>query len=324
MTTEPISTPRDLGFGQAVADQTRERLLNKDGSFNVQRRGLPWLASMNAFNSLITMTWPRFLALLTSFYLLVNAGFAVAYLAAGPGALTGAGAAGLTGRFEQAFFFSVETFSTIGYGHTTPANFASHVLMTLEAIVGLLTTALATGLVFARFSRPVARIRFSRNAVVGPYRGGKALKFRIANLRESQIIELSARVHFSGVEESGGGRHRRFHDLALERQRVTFFPLHWTLVHPINEASPLAGLSSEDCLACDAEILIQLSGTDETFSQPVHARSSYKAEEILWDADFVSLLPPPGRRGPVSIDLQKLDDVVAAGAGSDAGPGAVT
>ena len=313
MTTESISASRDLGFGQVVADQTTQRLLNPDGSFNVRRRGLPWRASMSAFNALVTMSWPRFLVLLTAFYLLANTLFAAAYFAAGAGALTDPAAAGLSGRFEQAFFFSVETFSTAGYGHTTPASRLGHLVMTVEAIFGLLSTALATGLVFARFSRPVARIRFSRRAVVGPYRGGKALKFRIADLRKTQIIELSAKVHFSRVEETGDGRHRRFYDLDLERRRVTFFPLHWTLVHPIDDSSPLADLGSEDCLTSDAEVLILLTGTDETFSQTVHARSSYKANEIVWDADFVSLLPPPGHRGPLSIDLQKLDDIVPAG-----------
>lgn len=319
MTSEPITAPpQDLGFGQVVADQVRERLLNRDGSFNVRRRGLPWRASMSAFNSLITMSWPRFLILLTASYLVVNALFAGAYLAAGSAALTDPAEAGLGGRFEQAFFFSVETLSTIGYGHTTPAGQAGHLLMTLQALVGLLSTALATGLVFARFSRPVARIRFSRNAVVGPFEGGKALKFRIANLRKSQLIELSAKVHFSRIESSSEGRHRRFYDLALERRRVTFFPLHWTLVHPIDESSPLAGLCGEDCLAADAEVLILLTGTDETFSQTVHARSSYKAGEIMWDADFVSLLPPLDHMGPLTIDLRKLDDIVPAGT---SGPG---
>ncbi len=306
----PKAPPGDLGFGAVVANQSRYRLLNHDGSFNVHRRGLPWRASLSLFQSLVALTWTRFLALVAAFYIAVNTLFALLYLALGPEALAGPAGPGLGARFEQAFFFSVQSFSTVGYGHITPDGRAANSLMTLEAIVGMITIALATGLVFARFSRPVARIFFSNQAVVGMLAGRRALKFRIANLRKSQIIELQAKVIFSRLEQvTGKKRPRRvFYDLPLERRKVTFFPLSWTIVHPIDEKSPLQGLDRRRCEDADVEILVLLTGIDETFSQTVHARSSYKGHEIVWGAEFVSVFEPIAD-GPLSIDMRRLGEI---------------
>jgi inward rectifier potassium channel len=310
MSTELSETtaPKDLGFGTIVASRSRQRLLNRDGTFNVRRRGLPWRASLGLFNSLLTISWPHFLALVSFFYLLVNALFALGYLVCGPGGLAEAEGGELISRFGDAFFFSVQTLSTVGYGQVVPRGLSANLLMTAEAIVGLIITALATGLVFARFSRPVARILFSDRAVV-PYAGGRALKFRIVNLRKSQIIELEAKVMFTRFETIGGQRRRRFYELPLERQRVTIFPLHWTITHPIDEESPLFGVKPEDCRASEAEVLVLLTGIDETFSQTVHARSSYKANEILWDADFTDIFHRATEVGPLSIDIHRLDEI---------------
>ena len=298
--------PRDLGFGGVVADQSRQRLLNPDGTFNVRRRGLPWRASLSLFNSLLGISWPRFLALVALFYLTVNALFAIGYVASGPDALAGIDAS--ANRLAQAFFFSVQTFSTVGYGSIAPVGRAANLLMTFEALVGLLTTALVTGLVFARFSRPIARIRFSRQAVIGDFRGGRALKLRMVNLRKSQLIEVRVQVIFTWFEEATDGRHRRFQELPLERRTVTFFPLHWTLVHPIDEKSPLHRLDPASARLADAEVLVLVTAIDETFSQTVHSRSSYKAEEIEWNGDFTSIFHH-SPDGPLSIDIDRMDEV---------------
>jgi inward rectifier potassium channel len=297
---------RDLGFGSVVASESRQRLLNRDGSFNVRREGMRPLESLSLYHYFLTTSWPRFLGLVISAYLVLNAAFAAVYVACGPRALQGpttmADAGGT--EFLRAFFFSVETFATIGYGHISPAGLAANIVVTVESLVGLLGFAMATGLLFARISRPTARIVFSERALVAPYRGGTAFEFRIVNARSNQLLDVECRVLFSRFPASDGAR--KFMPLELERPRVTFFPLAWTIVHPISEASPLAGLSHQDLIASNAEFLIVLTGFDETFSQVVHARSSYKAEEVVWGARFTNMFNPPTAEGIVSIDVSRL------------------
>jgi inward rectifier potassium channel len=185
----------------------------------------------------------------------------------------------------------------------------ANVLMTIESITGLLGLAVATGLVFARFARPHAKILFSRNAVVAPYHGMTALEFRIANARTNQLIDVHASVLLSRMEEGHGGLKRKFHQLSLERQQVMFFPLHWVVVHPIAESSPLYGVTKQDFLDSDAEILILLTGFDETFSQTVHSRSSYKGTEVVWGAKFGNIFDD-SMNGTIKVDLRKIHDIV--------------
>ena len=242
---------RDLGFGSALASDSGARLLNQDGSFNTRRVGLGPLASLHLYDALLTISWPRFLALVATAYLASNVAFAFAYMALGPAALTGVLEASAS-TFARAFFFSVHTLSTVGYGSIVPASVAANALMTIESLFGLFGIALTTGLVFARFARPTAKILFSKNALVAPYRGERGLMFRIANQRSTQIIELEATVAFSRMVEEDGLRIRRFYPLALERQKVVFFPLAWTIVHPINRDSPFYDLTGEECIRSDA------------------------------------------------------------------------
>lgn len=300
----PVDPNRDLGFGSVVARESRRRLLNRDGSFNVRRGGLKTWSSLSLYQWLLTVSWPRYLALLVSFYLLVNVAFAFAYVLAGPGALAGSKANGLGARFLESFFFSVHTSATIGYGTLAPASLAAQILVTIEALVGLLGLALATGILFARFSRPTARILFSRTAVMAPFRGGRALMFRIANARKSEMIELHATVLFSRFRLDGAGRDFDF--LRLERRQVTFFPLTWTIVHPVDEASPLKKYSLAELREMRAEFLVLLTGLDDTFGATVHARSSYAAEELEWGARFANLFNPPDENGILTVDLERL------------------
>jgi inward rectifier potassium channel len=301
---------KDLGFGSVVAGESRQRLLNKDGTFNVVRVGLGPLASLSVYHDLLTITWPRFLGLIVAFYLVVNSLFAAAYEACGPGAISGTAAVSPGGRFLEAFFFSVHTFATIGYGTMSPHSLAANLLVILESLVGLLGFALATGILFARFSRPTAQILFSRHALIAPYRGMTAFEFRIANARSNQIIELQAKLLLSWFRP--GAVSRDFINLRLEREKVVFFPLSWTIVHPIDEASPLWGVTAEQLTATEAEFLILLTGIDETFSQQVHTRSSYKADEVIWGGRFTNLFNPPTPSGVLSIDISRLDDMEPA------------
>ena len=300
---------RDLGFGTRVADMSTHRLLNQDGSFNTERRGLGVLGALSLYNTLLTMSWPAFILLLGMAYLLINASFALVYTLCGVGALQGAAGPLFAEQFTQAFFFSVHTLSTVGYGHIVPSNLYANAVMTLESMTGLLGLALATGLVFARFSRPTAKVVFSRNAVIAPYRDGRAFEFRIANKRKNEIIDLEAKVMFSQMEESRGRLVRRFYPLELEREKVGFFTLSWTIVHPIDESSPFWEMTQEDCTSADVEILVLLTGVEETFSQTVHARSSYKPDEILWNARFEDVFNYAPGQGPVSIDVSRIHNV---------------
>lgn len=302
---------KDLGFGAVVAGESQRRLLNRDGSFNVKREGGKVLSSLNLYHFLLTIPWWQFFGLVTASYLLTNALFAAAYALCGPGTLAGPSdpTRGVSGRFLPAFFFSVQTLATIGYGQISPVGLAANLLVTFEALVGLLGFALVTGLLFARFSRPTAKILFSKTAVVTPYKGITAFEFRIVNARSNQIIELEAKVMFSTMTIRDGKHSRQFHDLTLERRRVVFFPLAWTIVHPIEDTSPLYGLTHQDLLDAEAEFLILLTGIEETFSQTVHARSSYKADEIVWNAKFRNVFNPPTDDRTLSIDIRRLHEI---------------
>lgn len=305
----------DLGFGSVVARESRQRLLNHDGSFNVRRDGLPWSERIAPYHALLSMTWPRFLWVVLGAYVALNVAFALAYLACGPRALIDPSGTVPDGALTRAFFFSVETFGTIGYGAVAPSGLAANLVMSVEALVSLLVAALTTGIVFARFSRPTAAIRFSRQAVVAPYLGGEAFQFRIANTRRSEIVQLEARVLLSRMETDAEGRRlRRFAPLQLERDRVVFFPLSWTIVHPIDERSPLWGMTQGDLAASEAEILVLLSGLEETFSATVHARTSYRADEIRWHARYANVFNPPRPDGTLSIDIGRLHEVESVGA----------
>ena len=302
---------RDLGFGARVAQQARGRFLNRDGSFNVIRTGLPFWRTLSAYHALLTMSWSRFFALIAFGYFAINVIFAAAYLLCGPDALVGTSASNPHERMLEDFFFSVQTLATIGYGSVAPKSLAANVLVTVEALFGLMGFALATGLLFARFTRPDTRIAFSEKAVVAPFRDGAALMFRIVNERSNQLTDVQATVTFSRLEGEGDERSRRFHELALDRRRVLFMPLHWVVVHPIDDASPLRGLTREDFERCDSEVMILLTAMDETFFQTVHVRSSYKPDEIAWGYRFADMFLRT-EEGLVGIDLRKLHDIEPA------------
>jgi len=305
---EPLEEPKDLGFGSVVGGVNEKRLLNRDGTFNSRRDGLPFITSLSLYHRLLTISWPRFFAFAVAGYLGVNTLFALAYLACGPDSLVGITPSSVGGGFWRAFFFSVETVATIGYGNVSPNGMAPHFVMTIESLVGLLSFALGTGILFARFSRPTAAVVFSTRAVVAPYRGVTAFMFRITNARTNQLVELEAKVLLSYIDGSA----RKYYQLTLERTRVVFFPLSWTIVHPIDDKSPMRGMTHADLVAREAEFMILLAGVDETFSQLVHARSSYKSEEVRFGHRFVNIYNPIDESGVVSIDVRRLSDIEPA------------
>ncbi|HEX2721936.1 MAG TPA: ion channel [Gemmatimonadaceae bacterium] len=306
--SQPISSStnsddfRDLGFGSVVGGANERRLLNRDGTFNPRREGQSFFVALHPYHFFLTISWRRFFAVVISGYLGANVLFALAYLACGPNAISGADASEFGGRFARAFFFSVETLGTIGYGNIAPVGFVANAIVTAESLTGLLMLALGTGILFARFSRPTAAIAFSDRAIVSPYRNISAFMFRLTNARANQLIELEGKVLYT--EMLDGARH--YYQLPLERSKVVFFPLSWTIVHPIDESSPLWQLTAGDLAERDAEFLVLMSGIDETFSQTVHARTSYKPQEIVFGERFVNIYNPVRPDGTVSIDIRRL------------------
>jgi len=297
---------RDLGFGSVVAGQKKQRLLNRDGSFNVHRTGMPSVFSMNLYHSLLSMSWAGFLGLVLLLFFISNIIFGAVYASFGVEGLVDSTSEPQMNLFVRGFFFSVQTFATIGYGTIHPVGIVPNLLVTIESYYSLLANALITGLVFARFAKPTARIKFSKNAIIAPYQGGKGLMFRIVNARNNQLIEVEVQVLFARFIKVDGRFTRKFEFLPLERPKVTFFPLSWTVVHPIDETSPLYDMEPEDYLTTDSELLILLTGIDETFAQSVHTRSSYKPDEILCGRKFVNIYNDVSDGEPISIDIRKL------------------
>ena len=298
---------RDLGFGSVVSQESAQRLLNRDGSFNVHRKGLGFWRSLHAYQALLTMGSVHFSAVVAGSFLLVNVLFALAFMALGPMALQGDSNTG-TG-FWRAFFFTIQTFTTIGYGNVVPVGFAANMMATIESLVSLLMVALLAGVIFARFSRPTAKIVYSHRAVIAPYRGITAFQFRIVNARRNEIIEVQAKLLFSRFELTDRGYLRQYYQLGLERERVTFFPLTWTVVHPIDESSPLFGMKAQDLFDTKGEFLILLNGVDEAFSQVVYSRTSYTADEIVWNARFASVFTKHTAGKPVRVDLEHFHHI---------------
>jgi len=310
----PVPPPEDpnldLGFGSVVARESRKRLLNRNGTFNVRREGLGYWEALSAYHYFLTISWPVFLAYVAAAYVLLNALFASAFVACGRGALTGFANQSLIERLTRGFFFSVHTLATIGYGNIVPVTLAANALVALESLVGLLGFSLIAGIMFARFARPRAEIAFSNVAVVAPFRDKTALMFRIVNKKKNEIVEMSTTVLLARRKHDGASDvEREFIPLKLERERVVFFPLSWTIVHPIDETSPLYNSTAEDLRARDAELLILLNGFDETFSQNVYARSSYKADEIVWGARFRNMFNASDDDGTISVDIRKLHEI---------------
>lgn len=275
----------DFGLGNKVARKPGTRLIHNDGTFNVVRRGLSKFAP---YQNLVEMSWPRFIAVTLTMYVLCNMVFALGFYLIGTDQLNGA-AAGLSPLedYLQCFYFSIQTFTTVGYGALAPLTLEANALAAVLALFGWIALALATGLFFARFSRPSRLVIFSDRAIISPYHSGlQSLQFRLANKRDTNLINLRASVVLTWLEESNGELHRRFRTLDLERDFVSLFPLNWTIVHPITDGSPLAGWTRDDHRARHAELLVSIEGYDRTFAQQVSINTSYTYEEIEWNARF--------------------------------------
>jgi len=310
---ELTAEDRDLGLGAIVAGQSKQRFLNPDGTFNVERTGLSIITTLNLYHTLLSMSWTVFLSLVLLLYFLSNIVFAAMYSTLGPEALVDTSSTPTESLFVRGFFFSVQTFATIGYGTIHPVGIVPNLLVTVESYYSLIANALITGVVFARFARPTAKVLFSKTAVVAPYRGITGLMFRLVNGRKNQLMEVEAQVMLARFVHENGKTTRKFDLLELERRSVAFLPLSWTVVHPIDEDSPMYGLTDQDLQDGDAEVLIVLTATDETFAAIVHSRTSYKYNEIKFGHKFVSIYNPNEPGEPISIDIRRLSETEWAG-----------
>ncbi len=297
----------ELGFGSKTSTQ-KSRLINKDGSFNINRIEQSNWGSTSVYHALISMPWRRFNLIVFAYFIAINLIFACCYYFSGMEGLKGWEAYSERDKFLEAFFFSTQTFSTVGFGRISPGNNLSSSIAAVESLVGLLGFALATGLLYGRFSRPVARMIFSKNAIIAPFKEGKAFQFRLANkMRNSQITDVTCRVTVALFETENGVKVRRFRPLELEIKNIIFFPMTWTINHLINEDSPLWGMNQQDMVEADVEFLIMLSGFDDTFSQTVNLRHSFTHEELIYGAKFVSVFGL-NSEGQTTQDLRKISE----------------
>jgi inward rectifier potassium channel len=274
----------DPGLGEKYFQKTK-RIINNNGSFNVSKVGAGF-SYRDIYQFLINVSWTKFFLIMLSIYILLNFLFAFLYYFVGVEDLAGIDSNNLN-NFLDAFFFSAQTLTTVGYGGMSPRGLLVNIISAFEAMSGLLCFALITGLFYGRFSRPSARILFSRNAIIAPYHGIMSLQFRIANQRQNALMEIEARVLLVQIEKEGNQYNRKYFELKLERNSVYFFPLTWTVVHPIDEDSPFYGKSQDEIKKFEPEILILIKGFDDTFSQVVHSRFSYTVDEIIWNAKFI-------------------------------------
>jgi inward rectifier potassium channel len=296
---------QDPGLGEKYFKHTK-RIINKDGSFNIKRTG-GGLSSINAFHYLINISWTKFLLIVFAGFIVTNLIFAILYQLAGIENLSNASSSDGVQSFLNTFFFSVQTFATVGYGGIHPTGLFSNIISSLESMTGILSFALATGLLYGRFSKPSAKIIFSDRAIIAPFQEGKALMFRVANSRDNILMEMEANAMMTFLDKSDSRFTRKYFPLKLQINFIHFFPLPWTVVHPIDEDSPLFGKNAKDLANLEAEVLIMIKGFDDSFSQNVIARSSYKFNEIDWDVKFVRAYSTD-ETGETIVDLEKVSE----------------
>ncbi len=293
----------DLGFGTQLGDEV-SRFINRDGGFNIRKDGN---SGYYAYEQLVEMSWSRFFLVVVSYFIGINLLFAFLFGLVGLEHIAGMTSKGILGGLAEAFFFSVQTFTSVGYGVLHPVGGVANLLASLDALVGLMSFALATGLFFSRFARPIAKIAFSSIGLITPFREGMSFQMRMVNKRSNHLINMSARMMVTWVAPvEDGVRKRQFSMLDLDLNKISLFPMNWTLVHPITPESPLWKKTAEDLQEMHVEILVMVQGFDETYHQEIHARASYIGNEIQWGVKFSPMFrTEPGQ--PTIVDLGRLD-----------------
>ncbi len=298
-----IKNKPELGFGSKNYNKS-VRFINQDGTVNVRRTGLGGFNNIDLYHWLINISVFKLFVVIVSGYTIINLIFAAAYYLIGAENFGGIIATGEMEKFLTLFFFSAQTLTTVGYGHVYPVSNYISAVAAAESLMGLLAFALATGLLYGRFSKPKADLLFSKNILISPYNNITGLMFRITNKMQYELIESEATVTISYNDPETNKR--EFEQLKLEVNKIGFLALSWTVVHPINDESPLKGLTAKDLMQSDAEFLILIKAVNDTFSQTVHSRFSYKANDIIEGVKFKPLKQEADKNGRVVISVTDI------------------
>jgi inward rectifier potassium channel len=295
----------NFGFGRGL-DQQR-RILGANGKFNIRKRGIPLWKRVRLYHVLIGLSWGKFLLVLTTAYTLLNLIFATGYYLIGVDQLTLHTNATGAEAFREAFFFSTQTFTSVGFGRVAPAGVAANYLASFEAFVGLLSLALSTGLLYGKFSKPLTKLLFSKHVLLTRVRNQPALVFRFANRFSHHLIEGRVTVLASFQQESGI---RQFHRLTLEYDTVQFLTLNWTVVHFLDENSPLKDLTLADFKARNAELLVTVSAFDANYAQQVYEIKGYYYTDFQEsEKPYAPMFHHDEVSGQLILDLDLIDRV---------------
>ncbi len=294
----------DPGFG--LGHLAGARFINKEGGSNIKRVGLPFWQRIDVFHWFLNTSWLHFFLIVIAGYLLVNLLFACIYWAIGMETMAGIDVTKPHNWFLDAYFFSAQTLTTVGYGRISPVGFGAIAVAAIESLLGLLGFAVFTGVIYGRFAKPSSKLLFSPNALIAPYREITAFMFRVANPKMNELIEIEAMLIISMFDKKQNKR--TYATVNLERQKILFLSLNWTIVHPIDEESPLLGLSAEDMEAADPEFMVVIKAFDETRSQHIFWRTSYKHTELVWGAKFTQMSLKVSEKGEVLYDVSKIGE----------------
>jgi len=297
----------DTGFGN-TASAYGGRFINRDGSFNLRREGTSFWDRFNIYQVMISLPLWKFITAILVFFIVINLLFTTVYLWLGTEQLQGLLSQTDWGKFKELYFFSTQTFTTVGYGRINPIGDGASFVASLEALAGLLSFALATGLIYGKFSRPRAHLVFSDHALISPYRDGTGLMFRFATYKERHALtDVEVQVNIALLVQENGKPVYKFYDLPLERKRIESLPMNWTVVHHINESSPLLGFSEEDMKLADVELYVLVRGFDDVYANVVLKRTSYTFEEIKFNRKFIPMYRESENGKTTILEMHKLN-----------------
>ena len=297
----------DTGFAGNTND-TGGRFINKDGSYNLVKEGMPFRKRFSIFHDMLNLPLWKFITVILVFYLLINLLFCGVYFFLGAAQFDGLSGGDSWKTFREMFYFSTQTFTTVGYGHVSPVGDAVNNVAAVEALTGFLSLAIATGLIYGRFSKPRSYLIFSDHALISPFKGGTALMFRFAAFKDKHTLtDLEIRVNTGLLALEKDKPDYKYFTLELERTKVESLPMNWTVVHPIDEKSPFYGFTQEDMQAADVELYVSLRGFDDVFSNYVQQRTSYTFNEILFNRKFVPMYRESDDGNTTILELHKLN-----------------